>query len=259
VTSPRSPRPVIETADALLEELQREAREAGARDDRGGYFAALYALMTGRVCEAIASGRFREPERLQALTCHFAGRYLDAPERYRSGGTPPESWRIAFEAGDRWRPIILQHLMLGMNAHINFDLGISAAQISERSSLDDVEQDFNEINTILAELLGDVQKRLGSVSPWMRILDFVGGRKDEVIVNFSMRHARDAAWGVAERYVALDESGRTTAEADLDRRVARFARVVLKPGRLISTAAIPVRLRERASVAEVIEALGVPA
>ncbi|MEX2393712.1 MAG: DUF5995 family protein, partial [Actinomycetota bacterium] len=157
------------------------------------------------------------------------------------------------------RPIILQHLMLGMNAHINFDLGISAAQISEQSSLDDVEQDFNEINTILAELLGDVQQRLGSVSPWMRILDFVGGRKDEVIVNFSMRHARDAAWGVAQRYVPLDAAARTTTEGDLDRRVADFARVVLKPGRLISTAAIPVRLRERASVAEVIEALGVSA
>lgn len=90
------------------------------------------------------------------------------------------------------------------------------------------------------------------------LLDFVGGRKDEVIVNFSMRHARDAAWSVAQHYVPLDAAGRSTAEGDLDRRVARFAGVVLKPGRLISTAAIPVRLRERASVAEVIEALGVP-
>jgi len=251
-------RPAIQTAETLLAELQREAREAGAREDRGGYFAALYALMTARVCQGIASGRFREPERLEALTCHFAGRYLDALERYRSGGTPPESWRIAFEAGSRWRPIILQHLMLGMNAHINFDLGISAAQISEQSSLDDVEQDFNEINTILAELLHEVQARLGSVSPWMRILDVVGGRKDEIIVNFSMRHARNAAWSVAQGYVPLDHSGRTAAEADLDRRVAGFATFVLKPGRLISTAGIPIRFRERASVAEVIEALGVP-
>ncbi len=253
-----SSRPVIQTAEALLAELQREARQAGARDDRGGYFAALYALMTARVCEGIAAGRFREPERLQALTCHFAGRYLEALERHRSGRTPPESWRIAFEAGNRWRPIILQHLMLGMNAHINFDLGISAAQISEQSSLEDVESDFNEINAILAELLSDVQERLGSVSPWMRILDFVGGRKDEVIVNFSMRRARNAAWAVAQGYLPLEPSGRTAAEADLDRRVAGFATFVLKPGRLISTAGVPIRLRERASVAEVIEALGVP-
>lgn len=249
--------PVIDTAEGLLEELRREALAAGARDDRGGYFAALYALMTERVCRGLSEGRFREPERLQVLTCHFAARYLSALRAYREGGTPPKSWQIAFDAGDRWRPIILQHLLLGMNAHINFDLGISAAQISEQSSLQDVEADFNEINAILAELLGDVQDRLGRVSPWMRILDFVGGRKDEVIVNFSMRHARDAAWKVAERYVPLDADARLATEADLDRRIAGFARVVLKPGRLISVAAVPVRLRERASVAEVIEALGV--
>src|SRR5690606_25037112 len=177
--------------------------DAARREDRAGYFAALYALMTERVCEGLTAGRFAEPARLQALTCHFAGRYLSALEQHREGGTPPESWRIAFDAGSHWRPIILQHLMLGMNAHINFDLGISAAQVSDQSDLATVEHDFNEINAILAELLGDVQQRLGSVSPWMRILDFVGGRKDEVVVNFSMRHARNAAWGVAERYVPL--------------------------------------------------------
>lgn len=248
----------IDTAEALLAELRREAMDAARREDRGAYFAALYALMTERVCRGLSEGRFREPERLQALTCHFAARYLSALERHREGGTPPGSWRIAFEAGSTWRPIILQHLLLGMNAHINFDLGISAAQVSEASSLEDVEQDFDEINAILAELLGDVQDRLGSVSPWMRILDWVGGRKDEVLVNFSMRKARRAAWDVAVRYSPLDGSARAALEADLDGRVARFARVVLRPGRLISTASVPVRLRERASVEEVVAALGVP-
>ena len=249
----------IETADALLDELRVQAREAGARDDRCGYFAALYALMTERVCQGLEGGRFREPERLQALTCHFALRYLGALYRYRAGESTPESWRVAFDAGPTWRPIVLQHLLLGINAHINFDLGISAAQVSDASSLDDVEADFNEINAILAELLDDVQDRLGTISPWMRILDWVGGRQDEAIVNFSLRRAREAAWDVATRYVPLDADARLGAEADLDARIARFARVVLKPGRIISMAAVPIRLRERASVAEVIEALGVPA
>jgi hypothetical protein len=116
-----------------------------------------------------------------------------------------------------------------------------------------------EINAVLGELLEDVQRRLASVSPWMGILDAVGGRKDEVVVNFSMRHARDAAWRVAERFSGMADGQWTEAERELDARVALFARVILKPGRLISLAAVPVRLRERASVAEVIAALGVPA
>ncbi|MEX2446650.1 MAG: DUF5995 family protein [Dehalococcoidia bacterium] len=248
----------IDTADLLLVELRRRATLAAERDDRGGYFAALYALMTERVCEGVQSGRFTDGDRLQRLTCHFAARYLDALDRYEAGGPTPASWTVAFEAARRWRPIILQHVLLGMNAHINYDLGISAAQVSDGGRLHDVQGDFDEINAVLAELLEDVQERLGAVSPWMRILDFVGGRKDEVVVNFSMRHARDAAWDVATRYAPLDAEARAAAEADLDRRVARFAGVVRKPGRLISCAAVPVRLRERASVAEVIAALGVP-
>src|SRR5690606_24437869 len=129
----------------------------------------------------------------------------------------------------------------------------------DSSELSHVQRDFDEINVVLAELLGDVQERLGRVSPWMGALDFVGGRKDEAVVNFSMRHARNAAWGVAQRYSPLGAADRATMEADLDRQVARFARVILKPGRLISCVAVPIRLRERASVAEVIETLGVPA
>ncbi len=249
------PRAVVDTADLLLAELRRVASDAADRGDRNGYFAALYSLMTERVCEGLAAGRFQEGDRLQRLTCHFAARYLDAFEAFRDGRPAPASWTVAFRAGRRWRPIILQHLLLGMNAHINFDLGISAAQVADGGELRQVQADFDEINVVLAELLTDVQQRLGRVSPWMRILDVVGGRKDEAIVNFSMRHARRAAWSVAERYSPLDEAGRGALESDLDRQIAAFARVVRKPGRLISTAAIPIRLRERASVAEVIEAL----
>lgn len=249
---------MIDTADLLLAELRRLAREAGPREDRGGYFAALYALMTERVAQGLASGRFHDGDRLQMLTCHFASRYLSALDQYSSGAEPPASWGVAFQASSRWRPIILQHLLLGMNAHINFDLGIAAAQVSERGRLEDVQDDFDSINLVLAELLDDVQLRLGRVSRWMRILDFVGGRNDEAIVNFSMQHARRAAWGVAQEYAPLGASGREALERDLDRRVARFAQVVLKPGPITRTALIPIRIRERASVAEVIEALSEP-
>lgn len=147
--------------------------------------------------------------------------------------------------------------MLGMNAHINFDLGIAAAEVAD-GDLTAVEGDFMEINLVLSELLEDVQARLASVSPWMGIFDTVAGRHDERIVNFSMQRARDASWLVARKHVALDASLRPAAEEALDVVVARFAKVIEKPGRLISAAAVPVRLRERASVGDVIRALGLP-
>ncbi len=245
----------IDTIDRLCTELRGVAEDCAARNDRVGYFAALYTLMTERVRADIERERFRDGARLERLACHFAGRYLVALERYRAGEPAPQSWVVAFETADHWRPLILQHLMLGMNAHINFDLGIAAAEVADDDDLARVRDDFFEINDVLAELFEVIQRRMAVVSPWLGILDQVGGRKDDAVVNFSMRRARDAAWRVAETYAPLDAAARLEAERELDARFARFAQVVVKPGRLITTAALLIRLRELASPGEVIEVL----
>lgn len=248
-------RRVVARADDLFDLLWAQSMACAERGDRNGYFSALYTLMTGRVAQGIRLGRFSNPARLEALTCHFAMRYLDAYDAHARGDAAPRCWAMAFDASTRWRPVILQHLLLGMNAHINFDLGIAAAEVSDGHDLVALESDFNEINLVLAELLSDVQDRLARVSPWMGILDRLGGRHDDAIVNFSMRRARDAAWRVARTHAPLDPLSREAAASDLDVRIARFARVVASPGVLLTVAMAPIRLRERAAVGEVIEAL----
>lgn len=109
--------------------------------------------------------------------------------------------------------------------------------------------------TRLAELQGEAQRRIGTVSPWMRSLDFVGGRTEEHVLNCSMNKARDAAWRVAETYAALDAPGRARETDALDGRVAHFARVIREPGRLITLALLPARLREGQNVGHAIVAL----
>ena len=66
-------------------------------------------------------------ERLDAI---FAARYLEAVQQLWSGSVPSRSWRVAFDAATQPGPIVLQHLLLGMNAHINLDLSIAAARTS---------------------------------------------------------------------------------------------------------------------------------
>ncbi|MDA1004119.1 MAG: DUF5995 family protein [Chloroflexi bacterium] len=229
-------------------------------DDRLGYFAALYQVMSTYVREGIARGRFDDGPRMERLACLFAGRYLAALERHRAGEATPQSWGVAFAAAPRWRPVILQHLLLGMNAHINVDLGIAAAEIADEvpGGLPVLRRDFDEINALLGELQREVQRRIGTVSPWMRVLDFVGGRTEERVINFSMEKARDAAWRVAETYAPLDAPGRAREADGLDGRIAHFARVVEHPGRKITLALLPARLREDQNVAHVISALQGP-
>ena len=57
----------------------------------------------------------------------FFDRFLAAVDTHRHGGTPSRSWQVAFTAADQWRPTVLSHLLIGMNAHINFDLGVAVA------------------------------------------------------------------------------------------------------------------------------------
>ena len=50
-----------------------------------------------------------------------------------------QCWSVAFHAAHRRPPIIFQHLLLGMNAHINLDLGIACAEVAPGPAIDDLE------------------------------------------------------------------------------------------------------------------------
>ena len=54
-----------------------------------------------------------------------------ARSRRRSAGRPvPRCWQVAFERGRTGDHVILQHLLLGINAHVNLDLAVAAAEIA---------------------------------------------------------------------------------------------------------------------------------
>ena len=118
-----------------------------------------------------------------------------------------------------------------------------------------LKRDFDEINNILTELVDEVQAKVGAVSPWLGLLDRVGGRTDEAIVDFSMQRARDAAWELAENLAALDADQQGPEIADRDRAMALFARGIRTPGLIGSLATLAIRLRESNDVGEIIETL----
>ena len=196
IHAPQTIDEVVERLDALIEWARRE-------HSRVGYFAAMYRGVTLRVHEGIIAGRFEDGELMERLDVAFANRYLEAVAQYRRGEATTQAWNVAFAAATSWRPIVLQHLLLGINAHINLDLGIAAAQTSPGTQLASLRRDFDSINNILWTMLDDVQDKLTLVSPLMSWLDSAGGRSDEVVMNFSIKRAREAAWRVAERLAPL--------------------------------------------------------
>jgi len=242
--------------DEVLARLDRIIADARRNDDRLGYFAALYRDVTARIASTIERGDFEDGDRLERLDVLFAERYFDALEARDTNTGPTRSWSGAFTATERWRPLVLQHLLLGVNAHINLDLGIAAVETVPPSELPDLEADFMKINRILRSMIEEVQRRLARISPWMGVLDRVGGGVDEAISNFSIIRARDDAWAFAGKLAGLGERRRGEVVEAKDRETARRAQKILRPGGvLLLPVLLCIRLREEDDVSSVIEVL----
>jgi hypothetical protein len=188
------------------------------------------------------------------VTC-FAARYIDALTAWRAGQRCSRSWVVAFQAATRWRPIVLQHLLLGINAHINLDLGVAACDVAEGRPLDAVRADFDAVNDVLGQLVDGCQGALDEVSPWLDLVDKIGGRSDETLIRFSLVAARRQAWTVAQRLSGLSGAARDRAIASVDGQTTLVAHAVEHPGLGASAVLLTIRARERAEPKEVMQLL----
>jgi hypothetical protein len=243
-----------QTIEDVLTALDAIIARAIQEGSRVGYFAAIYRKVTTKVAEGIATGFFDDGPRMRRLGVTFANRYLAAVERHQRGVTAAKAWEIALSAASASRPLILQHLLLAINAHINLDLGIAAAQTALGTELPGLRRDFDRVNEILAALLSDVEHDIAEVSPWIGLLDRMGGRHDEEIMRFSIEVARTEAWRFASELAPLAGAHWPAPIGARDARVAHLARSILRPG-VLSAGLMVIRVRESNDVPRVIQVL----
>lgn len=189
--------------DEVISELDVIVAKCLAENNKMGLFAALYRKVTLRVKEGIAAGRFNDGERMERLDVVFANRYLEAYDAYNTGNSMTSSWRITFNAAKNPNLFIIQHLFAGMNSHISLDLGIATAKTVGGLPLSDIERDFNEINKILSDMIDDVQKALEKTSIMMLALDWLVGKADEKLAQFSLELFRKRAWDITNHLYGL--------------------------------------------------------
>lgn len=240
-----------DTIDGVIARLEAIIRDCTARGDRLGYFAALYNRVTQAVREGIARGEFQDGPRMERLDVTFAGRYLAAYDAYRAGEVPSRSWLRAFEAAADPRPIVLQHLLAGMNAHINLDLGVAAARTCPGAELAELRGDFDRINDVLASLTPVVEAEVDGLSPDVAALARLAPRLELRLVGFAMDDAREAAWKFAGELAPLALGDQVPLMARRDAEAALLADAVLHDGLVIRA----IRARESSDVARNVEAL----
>lgn len=85
-------------------------------------FLRTYQRTTQAVAEAMRTGLFEDDEWVRRWDVAFAKLYLDALDADLSGDRSSVSrpWRAAFDAPARLPALV--HLLLGINAHVNYDL-----------------------------------------------------------------------------------------------------------------------------------------
>lgn len=244
--------------DEVIVRLDEQIARARRERSRLGFFATLYRNVTLKVRDGIAAGAFEDGERMERLDVTFANRYLAAFEGHQAGLPVSRCWLVSFEAAGDWWPIILQHLLLGMNAHINLDLGVAAAETSPGASLAGLRKDFDSINALLAGMLAKVQHDIEELSPWIKFVDSISDtdKIEDAVINFSITRARDAAWNVATRLGPLDASQQAAAIDKLDRDVALLGRLVRRPvGILVNLGLRVIRGRESNDIPHIIDVL----
>jgi hypothetical protein len=245
-----------ESIDEVLAQLDEIIFRARQERSRLGFFATLYRNVTLKVKEGIASGRFDNGPRLERLDVTFANRYLAAIHDFYHGAQTTHCWFVSFQTAHAWWPLIIQQLLLGMNAHINFDLGVAAAAVAPGAELPALQHDFDEINNILSSMILKVRDDIEQLSPWIKLLDRIDPKTEDKIVNFSLSRARACARNVAVRVNRLLPTDQVRELNRLDFEVAQLAQLLRRPpGTSANIALSLIRLRERNDIPHIIDVL----
>jgi Family of unknown function (DUF5995) len=244
-----------QTLDEVIVCLDKIIQTCQQRSSRIGYFACLYRKMTIAIKDAIHSGAFEDAPRMEKLDVHFANRYLEAYTQYESREQPTTSWQTAFDAAAMDKLTVFQHLLLGINAHINLDLGIAAAKVSTRETIGQLANDFNKVNEVIGTLFSDVQTSLAKIAFPMYFIKKINPKKTGVILNFSISKARETAWANALLLSELGEDGEQQVIASTDKIVYTVAQGIQSPGKFIGLLLSWIRWTESGDVAKNIDCL----
>jgi hypothetical protein len=220
----------IHTIEQVLTELDLIIQECVEENNFLAVFAYVYRRTTAKIKEGIEQERFQDNKALEEFDVIFARLFIDAYNDYKADKSIRACWKFAFD-NRYFRTTIMQHLLLGMNAHINVDLAQAADIVNGDRDIGWLKHDFMLVNDLLEELIEEMQERIRRASPLFFLFDWAGGRTDEQIANFSMRKARFASWLVAQKLAALKApEAKKACMEEVDRFATKLSQKILRPG-----------------------------
>ncbi|GAA2335370.1 DUF5995 family protein [Dactylosporangium salmoneum] len=226
---------------ALVARMRRELARMGGEDARR-YFLATYLRTTLAVAGEIERGGFADGEWMRRCDLVFAQLYLDALDALDAAEPVPAPWRVAFDAA-RERPGLppLRHVLLGMNAHINYDLPQALIAVIAPGEFDDParmaarEHDHTHVDTVLLAQVGAEDDEMRA-STRVSVLDRMLGPLNRAATRRLLAESRAKVW---HNTAVLDRARREGAQQygtvlkDLEGRCAARLTELTAPGQVL--------------------------
>ena len=185
--------------------------------NRVASFNSLYYTITDRVATSLVGPDVTEPAFLEMLDVEFAKRYLNALRLWGEDDTEtPDAWEVLFRRGQDKRVTRLAGAMLGVNAHINFDLALALIATWKRLGPprdDTVHPDYLLINQIFYQEIPGLRRRYSTT--WQLELDTLAGTLDDWSQRVLVTATRAMAWDQAVRIWPLVDDPEDFAHAQL--------------------------------------------
>jgi len=232
-----------QTVAAVLDRMQQRIDDLPPDLAHRRIFAGTYRRTTEAVGAAILDARFEDPHWVEAWDVVFADLFLDAHDADRDGRTAdvPRPWRLAFDAPAALPP--LRHVLLGINAHVNYDLPqallavITDDDFADPVLLDRRRRDHQRIDAVLASRVAVEDGELGQGSVVDRLLtplNRLGSKR-------FLREAREKVWHNVEQLQVARLAGDAAYRhrlAELEVLCAAKIADLLAPGQVLLRLAV---------------------
>ena len=222
--------------DRVIQQMQALIQNWTGINDSRRIFLSCYQLMTHNTLQAIERDEFFDSIWVKHMLNRFADYYFIALDKYETDPqAAPMVWQLAHNATRTAKAMAIQSLLLGVNAHINYDLVLTLVDVltPEWNTLDEIQlrnryTDHDRVNSIIASSIDAVQDEI--LEPAMPIMEFIDtgfGRLDERLISNLIRNWRENVWNNAIQILS-NESMEYREEY-----ITQVEKDALKIGRLI--------------------------
>lgn len=228
--------------DLIVARMQSLIQQWEERSDHRAEFLRCYLMMTHNVLTAIQHEEFSDSAWVNRLLERFANYYFVALEDYeQSPASAPAVWQLAHGAAHDPDCSVFQILLLGINAHINYDLVLALVDLlrPEWANLTEEQRatryaDHCHVNNVIGRTVDAVQNQLiDPVMPILNLFDHLLGPIDEIMVSHLIAHWRETVWHNANRLLATDQG------SEQAQMIEQFEKETLKTGGIIYLKGIP--------------------